>query len=107
MIPNAQRPAAIDEVKLERYRSLLGQTAIFRGCTSAALEDLARRLQVRSRPASTVIVAQGNPVLMPNVAETLTPIRPGYDACFIVSNQARIGRGEIAEAEVMRRSAPS
>lgn len=32
-------------------------------------------------------------------------MRPAYEACFIVSNQGRIGRGEIAEAEVLRRFA--
>lgn len=58
-----------------------------------------------ARDNRTVTDAQGNPVLMPNVTETLMRMRPGYDACFIVSNQARIGRGEIAEAEVMRRFA--
>jgi CRP-like cAMP-binding protein len=61
MIPNAQRPAIVDELKLERYRSLLGQTAVFKGCTPAGLEDLARRLQVRTRPATTIIVAQDEP----------------------------------------------
>src|SRR5262249_2162910 len=30
---------------------------------------------------------------------------PAFDRCFIVSNQARIGRGEIDEAEVRRRFA--
>jgi CRP-like cAMP-binding protein len=61
MIPNVQRSVAVDELKLERYRSLLGQTAVFKGCTPNALEDLARRLQVRTRPASTLIVAQDEP----------------------------------------------
>ena len=53
----------------------------------------------------TVVGADGNPVLMPNVAETLARERPPFDCCFIVSNQARIGRGEITAAEVLRRFA--
>jgi histidinol-phosphate phosphatase family protein len=51
----------------------------------------------------TVVDAAGNPVLAPYVAETLARVRPGFDACFIVSNQARIAKGEITEAEVRRR----
>lgn len=51
----------------------------------------------------TVVDAEGNPVLLPNVPETLARARPGYDACFLVSNQARIARGEISETEVRRR----
>jgi len=56
-----------------------------------------------ARDHRTVVDGDGNPVLMPGVAETLARERPGYDACFIVSNQARIARGEISEAEVRRR----
>lgn len=56
-----------------------------------------------ARDNRTVVDAAGHPVLMPNVAETLARERPRYDACFIVSNQARIGRGEISDAEVARR----
>jgi len=56
-----------------------------------------------ARDNRTVTDADGNPVLMPNVTETIARARPDYDACFIVSNQARIGRGEITEAEVRRR----
>ena len=59
----------------------------------------------RLRDHRTVVDAEGNPVLMPNVPETLARVRPAYDACFIVSNQGRIGRGEIPEAEVLRRFA--
>jgi CRP-like cAMP-binding protein len=61
MMPNASRQVMLDEVKLERYRSLLASTAIFRGCTAAAIDDLARRLQLRTRPAETIIVAEGEP----------------------------------------------
>lgn len=53
----------------------------------------------------TVIDAAGDPVLMPNVAAALGRERPRYDLCFIVSNQARISAGGIAEAEVLRRFA--
>ena len=61
MIPNAQRPALSDDPKIDRYRALLAQTAIFRGAAQAALEDLARRLQVRTRPAAAIIVAHEDP----------------------------------------------
>jgi D-glycero-D-manno-heptose 1,7-bisphosphate phosphatase len=59
----------------------------------------------RARDNRTVVDADGNPELMPNVAETLARVRPAFDRCFIVSNQARVGRGEIDEAEVLRRFA--
>lgn len=58
-----------------------------------------------TRDSRTVLDAEGNPVLMPNVAETLARVRPRFDACFIVSNQGRIARGELTEAEVRRRFA--
>lgn len=53
----------------------------------------------------TVVDAEGHPVLLPNVPEAVARARPGFDACFLVSNQARIGRGEISDAEVQRRFA--
>ena len=53
----------------------------------------------------TVVDLRGNPVLMPNVAETLARIRPAFEMCFVVSNQPRIARGEITAAEVHRRFA--
>ena len=59
----------------------------------------------RARDNRTVVDAEGHPVFMPNVTATLARVRPGFDRCFIVSNQARIGRGEITEAEVLRRFA--
>jgi D-glycero-D-manno-heptose 1,7-bisphosphate phosphatase len=58
---------------------------------------------VQTRDNRTVIGADGHPVLMPHVADRLARERPRYAACFIVSNQARILRGEISEAEVVRR----
>src|SRR3989442_7852452 len=60
---------------------------------------------VLTRDNRAVIDAAGNPTLMPNVPETLARVRPGFDACFIVSNQARIARSDITEAEVRRRFA--
>lgn len=60
---------------------------------------------VLTRNNRTVLDADGDPVLMPNVAATLGRERPRYDLCFIVSNQARISAGEIAETEVLRRFA--
>lgn len=56
-----------------------------------------------TRDHRTVIDAEGHPLLRPGVAETLARQRPRFDACFIVSNQARIAAGEIDEAEVIRR----
>lgn len=60
---------------------------------------------VLQRGDRTVVDADGNPVLMPNVPEALARARPNFKACFIVSNQGRIARGEITEAEVRRRLA--
>lgn len=56
-----------------------------------------------ARDHRTVVDAAGNPVLMPNVPETLARVRPDFERCFIVSNQARVSQGEITEAEVVRR----
>lgn len=53
----------------------------------------------------TVVDPAGHPVLMPNVVTTLARERRRFDACFIVSNQARVSTGEISEAEVLRRFA--
>ena len=55
------------------------------------------------RDNRTVVDADGNPLLMPGVEATLARVRERYAACFIVSNQGRIARGEISEAEVRRR----
>jgi D-glycero-D-manno-heptose 1,7-bisphosphate phosphatase len=59
----------------------------------------------RTKDNRTVVDGAGNPVLMPNVAQTLAHERQRFDACFIVSNQARISNGEITAAEVLRRFA--
>jgi histidinol-phosphate phosphatase family protein len=59
----------------------------------------------RLRDNRTMLDGDGNPVLMPGVAAVLTRVRGAYAACFIVSNQGRIARGEISEAEVRRRFA--
>jgi len=58
---------------------------------------------VLARENRTVVDEFDHPVLMPNVPATLARHRPDFDVCFIVSNQARIARGEISEAEVRRR----
>ena len=55
------------------------------------------------RDGRTVVDEAGQPVLRPHVETLITRQRPLFDACFIVSNQARIGKGEITEAEVLRR----
>jgi D-glycero-D-manno-heptose 1,7-bisphosphate phosphatase len=59
----------------------------------------------RTRDNRTVVDPGGHPQLQPNVPETLARVRTDYDACFIVSNQARVSKGEITEAEVLRRFA--
>jgi histidinol-phosphate phosphatase family protein len=59
----------------------------------------------RLRDNRTMLDGDGNPVLMPGVAAVLARVRGDYAACFIVSNQGRIARGEISEAEVRRRFA--
>lgn len=62
MFSNVQRPASpIEDPRLDRYRVLLAQSALFRGCSQQALDDLARRLQIRTRVAGTLIVAQDEP----------------------------------------------
>jgi CRP-like cAMP-binding protein len=71
MIPNAQRQSteprslsaalSVEDPRVQRYRSLLSQTAMFQGAGQEALSDLARRLQVRTRPAGAMIVAQDEP----------------------------------------------
>jgi histidinol-phosphate phosphatase family protein len=72
------------------------------GRTRALFLDWGGTLAV-TRDNRTVVDASGHPRLAPNVAERLATERPRYEACFIVSNQARISRGEISEAEVLRR----
>jgi CRP-like cAMP-binding protein len=59
----AQRAVASanDDLRLDRFRALLGQAALFRGASPSALDDLVRRLQVRTRPAGSLIVAQDEP----------------------------------------------
>jgi len=52
-----QRP----EQRIERYRNLLSQTPMFQRAALPAVEDLARRVQVRTRPAASVLVAQDEP----------------------------------------------
>src|SRR5437868_4858054 len=65
MITNPQRPAtllpSVDDPKLDRYRVLVAQAALFRGASQVALDDLLRRLQIRTRGAGTLIVAQDEP----------------------------------------------
>ncbi len=58
---------------------------------------------VLTRNNRTVLDHDGHPVLLPNVPETLARVRPAFEACFIVSNQGRIARGEITDAEVRER----
>jgi D-glycero-D-manno-heptose 1,7-bisphosphate phosphatase len=60
---------------------------------------------VVTRNNRTLVDADGNALLARHVVETLARVRPHFDLAFIVSNQARIGRGEISEAEVVRRFA--
>jgi histidinol-phosphate phosphatase family protein len=59
----------------------------------------------RTRSHRTVVDGDGHPLLQPNVPEVLARVRGDYDASFIVSNQARVSKGEISEAEVLARFA--
>src|SRR5262245_51800913 len=62
MLPNAERIIGTKEnPRLERYRLVLGQAALFRGCSTATLDDLLRRMQIRTRQAGMLVVAQDEP----------------------------------------------
>lgn len=60
---NAQRLASApsDDPRIDRHRALVAGSPLFKGCSPSALDDLVRRLQVRTRPAGAVIVAQDEP----------------------------------------------
>ncbi len=59
MMPNAQRPVLVSEdSRFDRYRRLLSETSLFGSSSRAALDDLAPRMQVRTRPAGTALIAQ-------------------------------------------------
>jgi histidinol-phosphate phosphatase family protein len=89
-------------MKLSRRRRAPCYGARVPGRKRALFLDWGGTLAV-TRDNRTVVDPNGQPRLAPNVAETLARERPRFDACFIVSNQARISRGEISEAEVLRR----
>jgi histidinol-phosphate phosphatase family protein len=81
-----------------------------RSCYGARVSGRARALFLDwggtlavTRDNRTVVDADGDPVLAPGVAKVIARERPRVDACFIVSNQARISRGGISEVEVLRR----
>ena len=58
-MPNAQRAVLVSEdSRFDRYRRLLAETSLFGASSRAALDDLAPRMQVRTRPAGTALVAQ-------------------------------------------------
>ncbi len=81
--------------ELNRRRELLGRMSLLRGCPPAALEDLARRIVVRVRPAETLILAQDEP------ADSLYLIAAGQVQVTIVGDSGRelivaqLGPGEI------------
>jgi CRP/FNR family cyclic AMP-dependent transcriptional regulator len=81
--------------ELTRRRELLGRMSLLRGCPPAALEDLARRIVVRVRPADTLILAQDEP------ADSLYLIAAGQVQITIVGDSGRelivaqLGPGEI------------
>jgi CRP-like cAMP-binding protein len=52
---------AINDARLDRFRAMLQQTSIFRGVGPSAIDDLVRRLQVRSRSSGALLVAQDEP----------------------------------------------
>jgi CRP-like cAMP-binding protein len=65
MMPNAQRSASmmaqVEDPRLDRYRGLLSRSPLLRGLPQSALDDLASRMQLRTRAAGVVIVAQDEP----------------------------------------------
>ena len=66
MLPSAQTThlsiaPSLDETRLERYRLRLAQAPLFRGAPPALLDDLARRLQLRSRVAGQTVVNAADP----------------------------------------------
>jgi D-glycero-D-manno-heptose 1,7-bisphosphate phosphatase len=91
-------------MKFSRRQRRLCYGARVPGRVRALFLDWGGTLAV-TRHNRTVVDDQGRPVLAPNVGPTLDRERPRFDACFIVSNQARISRGEISEGEVLRRFA--
>jgi CRP-like cAMP-binding protein len=61
MIPIPQRTQPIlVEPKLDRFRMLVAQSVLFRGCSVAALDDILRRLQVRTAQRGQRLVVQGD-----------------------------------------------
>ncbi len=64
MFPSSQphrQALPIDEARLDRYRVMVAQSTLFRGIGASALDDLARRLQVRTRTAGALLVAEDEP----------------------------------------------
>ena len=56
------RPAiSFEDPKLDRYRVLIGSAPLFRGVPGPALDDLLRRMQVKTRTAGSLVVAQDEP----------------------------------------------
>jgi CRP-like cAMP-binding protein len=55
-IANAALGSTPDD--LTRYRGLIARVSIFQGLSPEAIDDLAARLQIRSRPAGAIIVAE-------------------------------------------------
>jgi histidinol-phosphate phosphatase family protein len=91
-----------DSMKFWRRPSPRGNVTQVTALRRALFLDFGGTL-TRLENGRTLVDAEGHPVLNANVPETLARVRPGFDACFIVSNQARIGKGEITEAEVLGR----
>lgn len=81
--------------ELTRRRELLARTTLLRGCPPAALDDLARRIVVRVRPADTLILAQDEP------ADSLYLVAVGHVQVTIVGDSGReltvaqLGPGEF------------
>jgi CRP-like cAMP-binding protein len=57
----SKAPLLGDDVRLDRYRALVAQSPIFRGVAPSAIDDLVRRMQVRSRAAGAILVSQDEP----------------------------------------------
>src|SRR5262245_52885841 len=100
MLPNSHpqrllHVESLPEVRLDRYRALLAQSPLFRGVAPSALDDLARRLQVRTRAAGALVVSQDEP------GEALFIIAEGRVRVALFGESGReltlsvLGRGEF------------
>src|SRR5262245_46242635 len=76
-----QAGSTVDE--LSRRRELLKRTSLWRGAAPAAVDDAARRIRHRTRPAQTLLVAQGE------AADALYVIAAGRVRAVLIGDSGR------------------